>query len=287
MDINSFWTNSIWYISLAALSLGLLLFVLFKSKNKKRNLGFFFAIMGLAFIIETVIYIFLRAYEYYPLIIPFSPKNDAVIGNIISQLSISTAALLVCVFDISFIGIIISGIVFFFIDILFVMLGIYEHYWYKSWYTLAGVIILFTLIKRWYESIIESRGRNPHYFTIILGVLTLYLPTTNWIGILSGFVVFKEDILIDPFISHAIIAIPKYLFLINMVYLLQKHRARWFWNAAFVALMLLIDAALYYGRLIYVKEGWLFIYSGLSIFTAYLYVSIMNSLIYSGGRYRR
>lgn len=277
--MKTFWTNSIWYIALGLASIGLLCYILFKSKTRKRDFGFFLAVFGLTLLIETILYIFLKAYEYYPHIIPQSPKDDGVVGNIISQISISTAALYVCVFDVSLGGIIISAAVFFLIEELFLALGIYQHYWYQSWITFVGVIILYQSIKKWYQS--TTKGIRPvnWYITIMLGALALYLPTTNWIGILSGYFDIKEDILIDPFISHAVIAIPKYLMLLNAVYHLVEKKASLLWNAAFISTMVLLDAILYYTKIIHVKEGWLLIYSGISIFTAYLYINIMSKLL--------
>lgn len=255
--------------------------MLFKSKKRKRDLGFFISVLGLSFLIETIIYIFLRAYEYYPNIIPNSPKNDGVAGNIISQFSISTASLLICVFNISFKGTALIVVIFYFIEILFLDLGIYETFWYRPWITSIGLITFFTFVKRWYKAFLIRNSGKMHYLTVIPGVITLFLLTTNWITILTGHVVVKPDILIDPFISHAVVAIPKYLIQINMVYFLRRYNANWLWNAAVIAFILLVDAVLYYTNIVYVKEGWLFIYSGISIFTLYFYVHLMQKLLYS------
>jgi len=279
-EIDRFWTNSIYYILLGIISAALLIWTIYKSKQRKRDLGFFFAIFGLTLFIETVIYIFLKAYEYYPLIIPHSPKNDGVVGNIFSQISISTAALFVCVYKVPIAGVVLAGAVFYLTEELFLALGIYQHNWYKSWITFVGVIILFQTIKKWYKLTASDDNHIIQYITIILGAIALYLPTTNWIGILSGFFDVKEDILIDPFISHAVVAIPKYLIQLNMIYFLIKRKSSWLWKIAFIIFIVTVDVILYYTKLIYVREGWLLIYSGISLFTAYLYIYIMNKLLY-------
>ncbi|MCX7745312.1 MAG: hypothetical protein N2645_00255 [Clostridia bacterium] len=231
-------------------------------------------------IIETVIYIFLKAYEYYPRIIPNSPKNDGVIGNIFSQFSISTVTLFICVLDISFYGAVLAGTMFYLIEKLFLALGIYQTYWYRPWITLIALTLLFQTVKKWYKIAFKSNSQVIQYITTLLAVISLYLPTTNWLGILSGLYDIKEDILIDPFISHAVIAIPKYLIQINIVYFLYKYKANWIWNLAAVAVILTGDAILYYTNLMHVKEGWLLIYSCISISTTYLYIFIIDKLLY-------
>lgn len=281
MNINSFWTNSIWYILLGVVSIILLSYILIKSKRRKRDLGFFFAIVGLTFIIETIIYVFLRAYEYYPLIIPGSPADDGVMGNILSQFLVSTAALFICSFEVPLRGVIATGGIFYLIEKLFLGLGIYKYYWYRTWMTFVGFIILFEIIKKWYKSVVRTSSNTSHYFTIMLGLMALYLPTTNWIAILFGYFVLKVDSFANPLISHAVIAIPKYIIQMNLVYFLYKHKANWVWNITAIAAMLLGDAVLYYAGIVHVKEGWLLVYSGISILTIYLYVFIMNKLLYS------
>lgn len=279
--MNYFWTNSIWYIILALISIVLLSIVLTKSKRRKRDFGFFVAVFGLTLIIETVIYVFFRAYEYFPHFIPNSPPNDGVMGNLVSQFSISSAALFVCVFKLPFRGVVLSAAVFYFIEKLFLLLGIYQHYWYKTWMTFVGIIILFEFIKRWYSVIFKSNSKVIQYITTLLGVLSLYLPTTNWIGILSGYFVVKANILIDPFISHAVVAIPKYLIQMNIIYFLYNKRANWIMYSVAFAVLFMVDVILYYTNLMHVKDGFLLIYSGISFATVYLYVYCMNKLIYS------
>jgi hypothetical protein len=248
---------------------------------RKRDLGFFMSVFGLTLLIETVIYVFLRAYEYYPLIIPNSSKNDGVVGNIISQFSITTAALYICVFQHSFKRMVLVAAIFYFIEKLFLFLGIYRIYWYKSWITFVGIIVIFVFVKKWYKIVFKSNNKALRYITVMLGVISLYLPTTNWIGILSGYYEIKDNILIDPYISHAVIAIPKYLIQMNIVYFLYIKRANWIWYFAAFATTLMGDVILYYTNLMYVKEGFLIIYSGLSFFTIYLYIYSMKKLLYS------
>jgi hypothetical protein len=254
--------------------------VLLKSKHRKRDLGFFIAVFGFTLLIETIIYVFLRAYEYYPYIIPNSPKNDGVLGNLISQFSISSVTLLVCVFKIPFRGMVLASGCFYFIEKLFLDLGIYKHHWYSTWITFLGLIVIFKLTQKWYAKVITKENKLINYITIIIGALSLYLPTTNWIGILSGYYEIKDNILVDPYISHAVVTIPKYFIQIITAYFLYIRKANWLWNLAAFAVLLAADIVLYYTKFMYVKDGFLFLYSLISFSTSYLYVYIMKNLLY-------
>lgn len=78
MNIKTFWTNSIWYLILMFISVVLLSYTLYKSKSKRRHLGFFVSILGLTFIVETVI--FLQQ-------LPCNFKGDKRMTQIIDQIS--------------------------------------------------------------------------------------------------------------------------------------------------------------------------------------------------------
>lgn len=281
MNIKTFWTNSIWYILLLIISIALLVYVFIKAKEKKRVLGFFLALFGLALFIETIIYIFLKAYEYYPGIIPNSAKNDGVLGNICSQLSVSIAALFISVFNIRFRGVVLIGAIYFGIEWLFLALGIYQIFWYRPWITLILLTSSFEIAKRWYRTVMGRHNRVLCSVTAILGIFALYLPTTNWFGILSGFYDIKEDILIDPYISHAVVAIPKYTTQILMFYFLNKCKANWVWYAVVVGVVLSADVLLNYTGLLFVKDGLVLVYSAITIITTYLYILLMEKLLYA------
>jgi hypothetical protein len=257
----------------------LLIYVLFKSKSRKRDLGFFIAYFGFTLVVETVVYVFLKAYEYYPLVIPNSPKNDGVFGNLVSQFSISSVALFISVFEVSFKGVVLSSASFYFIEKLFLALGIYKHYWYKAWITFVGLLILFQFAKKWYSKLSTDNSKLVYYLTCILGILSLYLPTTNWIGILTGYFDIKDNIVADPYISHAVIAIPKYLIQINLYYFLYKRRSKWIWYLSVFTVMLIADTILYYNNLLYVKDGFIVIYTAISLASVFFYVYIMAKLL--------
>ena len=165
----AFWTHTIWYILLVMISVTVLIVALVKSRNRKRDFAFFFAILGSTYIIELFLLVVLNGYAYHPLITPNDPFADSVAGNYFSQTSISSTALLICVLNLSAKWRMGFSVAYFFIGLLFEYLGVYEEYWYKSVYTLVGFFIYSGFIKMWYKKIASS-DRFIYYVTLLLSV---------------------------------------------------------------------------------------------------------------------
>jgi hypothetical protein len=136
---DSFFTNTIWYIALAVSSAGALVIIYIKSQDRKKTFAFFFAVLGFSYCIEVSLLLLLNA--YYPMIRPDDPFFDAVLGDIFSQVSVSSSAVLICVLGLSNWWLAGFSAAYFLAGMLFVHLGIYEHFWYQSVFTLAGFFV--------------------------------------------------------------------------------------------------------------------------------------------------
>ena len=95
---------------------------------------------------EVSLLLLFDAYTYYPMIRPDDPFFDAVLGNIFSQVSVSSSAVLICVLGLSNWWLAGFSVAYFLIDIFFVQLGIYEHFWYQSVFTPVGFFILNVIV---------------------------------------------------------------------------------------------------------------------------------------------
>src|SRR6266511_5319082 len=101
-----FWTNTIWYILLGIATIFELIFVMLKARNRRLTIAFYLTVVGIVLHFETIIFIFMKAYNYYPMILknPPMPSDDMLLGNLFSQSSVSATALLVAVFNLRFYG---------------------------------------------------------------------------------------------------------------------------------------------------------------------------------------
>lgn len=131
-------TNSLWYLGLSFISLNLILYVIYK--KKWRGLFLLLIMIQIAYLIETVIYIFLGSYEYRPQIIKHSAYYDSNLGALASNLlAVPALATLYSAFHLSkkwyFLFILFLAAV----EWLFVKLHIYFQYWWRTEYTIIGL----------------------------------------------------------------------------------------------------------------------------------------------------
>ncbi len=163
LPINS---HSIWYLGLATISLILLAFVYFKTKNY-RSLLLYLGMVGVGYMIEFFIYVLLDSYEYDPDIIARDAYYDNNMGAIASNmLTLPVTATLIAVYRLSWIWIAIFTVLIVGIEWLFLKLGIYHHHWWRTAYTGIGLLVYYRFAKFWFTKFIHPLKGIPHSVTL-------------------------------------------------------------------------------------------------------------------------
>ncbi|MDP4128312.1 MAG: hypothetical protein Q8912_15445, partial [Bacillota bacterium] len=108
----AFWTNTIWYILLGILCIIQIIALLKKANNRKHVTALYLIIAGITFSFEATVYLFLKAYDYYPMIFPQSPLNDGLAGNLFSQFSVTASALLISVLNLKYYWFLIFSLIY-------------------------------------------------------------------------------------------------------------------------------------------------------------------------------
>ena len=161
----AFWSNTIWYLLLSIISLISIVLILYKSNNRKFDIGFGLAVLGTTFHAEFTLLVAFNAYRYFPKIFNDS-FLDSVFGNYVSQISVATSVMLAIIYRIPVMcNLIIAGI-YFLIDILFVELGVYRHLWYKSWYSFVLVVLSLLVASKWYRRLLNHPNPFLYYLTL-------------------------------------------------------------------------------------------------------------------------
>lgn len=160
--------NSYWYWALAFFSLILLIFICLK-RGVRNTLLLFLAIVECTYLIEAVIYIFLGCYQYYPMIIKNNSYYDSHMGAIMSNLfTIPVLAALIAVFRLKFSWILLIIALLAGIEWLFLKLGIYTQYWWRTYYTTLGLLIYFPFSKIVYKQILKPLKNFKHSLFLFL-----------------------------------------------------------------------------------------------------------------------
>jgi hypothetical protein len=230
-----FWSNTIWFILLGVTTAATLAFVLVKAEDRKRTFAFFLAVSGLTYMAEVTIFLFFKAYDYYPMIFHhISRVDDGLAGNLFSQFSISATALLLCTRRLKFYWYLLFPLAYAAIEELFLYLGIYRQYWYRTWMTVAGFLLLFTVVKLLYDRVTGNPGRVLRH---VLTVAAAYVPHTlliTWPIKLLGYPAFSEKLLADPVVSGMMLFAINFFLLSNAVTVAYYLKPGWRVHAAVI-----------------------------------------------------
>lgn len=273
-----FWSNTIWFLLLGATILIEIIFILVKVRNKRRVLALYISLAGLVFSYEIIIG-GLHAYQYFPMIIPHSMYDDGVVGNYFSQFSVSATAMLIAVFKLNYYWYVIFAAAYGGIEELFLTLGIYEQYWYRTWMTVASLPLLFWIGKKVYESGSKHIRPTLLYIYIFLGLITLQAHTM-WIFRLLGIFSFGPSLDVSPERSglDSLISGIYYLIVFSTMIAIYFSKIKWVWKALTILGLYIAHYIVFKLQLMYYKEGWFLAYTTIAIISLYLYICILDNL---------
>lgn len=291
-----FWSKTIWYLLLLATSIAAVVVTAKKSPDRKFAAVFGLAALGLTYWIEVMLVLVLDAYTYYPMLTPWDPFQDAVLGNIFSQVSVSTTAVLYCVLNLRSIFIPVFAVAYYLIDVLFVQLGIYAHHWYQSIYTLIGFIPYCWMIKKWYlwltgvpntPKLFRSLGLHDHNLKKWLLTGTLFLAIFAAAGNslittqkVAGLQIFHGGFFADMSKDHTATSLIYGPVLIVLMIALHRWKRPFVYKAGALLILLACHCALYLcGILTTVLTGWCVIVSLIDLLGYYFWTVFLERLL--------
>lgn len=277
---SSFWSNTIWYILLAVSSIITLVFTLIKSKNRKFTIAYTLAALGFVYMIEAVLVVIFNAYDYYPKIVN-DMFQDTVLGNIFSQVSIASTSAFAIVYNLSYGWYVLFAFIYYLIDIFFVKLRIYEHYWYKSIYTFIGFIPLFILIKKYYIKFINS---SKYIFNYIILYLCVFAVSGNLIILpfkLMSIQIFNIHFFDNFSRNHTATGIIWGFLFINILIYVYKRNFHWAFKAAVFIMLFFIQFVLYKTGIILYKDGWFIPATLIDLLGIYLFIIVLDYFLRS------
>ncbi|MFC4809808.1 hypothetical protein [Paenibacillus sp. GCM10023250] len=269
--------HSIWYIGLMGIGAALLLYTYFKSGNKRSAL-LYIGMSGLGYAIEYVIFILLGCYSYRPRLIPGKPYYDEVSGAIASNLLILPAlAVAIAVFRKRWLHILAAVAAMSAVEWLFLRLGIYKHYWWRTWYTSVGLVFYYWAAKLWFARIMRPQRGLMLAVTLLLIQWALTSPQAIEIVFLSG-----RDYRVNWFESqeHDNIAFSStYSVAISLFFtwlLLRQGGMRWLLYVLGPAAVLGVDGILAATGILDSRGWWDFAYRFVTMFLVLMVGDVIN-----------
>lgn len=275
-----FWTNTIWYIYLGILTLLELIFVMITVENRRLTLAFYLTLIGIVLHFETTIFIFLKAYAYYPMILknPPMPIDDMLMGNLFSQMSVAATALLLAVRNLRYYWYVIFALMYGVIEEAFLALGIFSHNWYQTWMTVVCLLVYFCIAKIMYRIILREIKPLVYYLYIYLGLFLPNSATLTHALIIMRFQDFNTTILSDPVNSRFLLFWIHFHALFIPIMLIYFSRCKLIWKSLVILMLYAIYYISYKLNLIWIKEGWFIPVSTANIGEMYLSMYILDRL---------
>ncbi|MDL4843126.1 hypothetical protein [Aquibacillus rhizosphaerae] len=175
--------NYVWFLFLFIISLAIFIITIKKLSDRERLIQTFLYISGIAYIVDYVVLIVFNSYQYKPGLSE-SLWFDSTFGSIFSQgILVPTVAMAIAGFHLNFLWIILISVGFMGIEELFLAVDVYEHHWWKTWYTGFLLLIGFYLAKNWYQSL-----QKPSIFTQLV---TIYMAICFYVTTLRFFMVMQ------------------------------------------------------------------------------------------------
>lgn len=272
---STFWTNTVWYLALLAVSTAVLVVTFIKSPDRRLSFAFFFAVLGFTYCIELQLLVVFDAYTYSPKIVS-DAFQDAVLGNHFSQTAVSSAAVMMSVLGFKKRWYFVFGVVFFLIDVLFAALGIYQLHWYMHIYTLFGFIAYSWLVGVWYNKIRRAPRKWIYYPTLFFGVLGAGAITVDLPLKLSSLQIFRGSFYDDMTKNHYLVSFIYAITIIILIIIIYESKLH---LAKRVTSFVLLFCCLYFLKVIGVlsaKPGWFVPVALIDIFGHYAWTAVFS-----------
>ncbi|KIL39842.1 membrane protein [Gordoniibacillus kamchatkensis] len=279
--MNYFWSNTIWYLVLDAVTILEMTFILVRTKRRKFAFAFYLTLCGMEVLFfETVVFLLTRAYDYAPKIIQTQPFDDNLLGKVFSQLSVSATALLVAVFRLKFFWILTLSVIYALIENLFLALGVYSHNWYRTWMTPIALIAFFWGAKTYYAALLKGPKPFAHYLNIFTGLFPMFVLTILWVFSLSGYQNYIASAFPDPVIYRILISTWYFIAVSIPMMLIYFLKLTWRWKAAVIIALHGVNYLAYkkWNLLWFKDEWWYLIFSTVTIVWMYFSVLLLDYL---------
>ena len=269
-----------WYILLGLFGLIIFTITILKVRDR-RVFAVYTFIAGLIYCLEYFILVLFKSYEYYPHILN-NKYFDNILGSIFSNAIIvpMTAAMIGTLqvnwgWSLLAIGIIIS------IEKLFLWLEIYQHFWWKIYYTALGLVICFLLAKLWDKKLRSGASFTVRLLTVFMSNL-LFQSTFFYVLVAFGnLFLFQSGWFSNPARDHLAIVTAYTLFISVIFTFLVMKKIKWIGKVTVLFLITGLTGIFLYKGLLIMSNNWSLVHFFVLYFLILLILDAFDRWIFS------
>jgi len=261
----------IYYTILSVFGIALAIFVIFKSKERMKLLLFFFFAAVLADCGEVLVLVLLNSYKYKPGLFT-DPFCEDVFGHILPNSTLWPAtAVLVASYSFRYWWIFVITFVYVLLDVLFVRLGIYEHYWWRTWMTGIAIFAYCILMRFWYKRLEDIRFVIFRFITFSFVLLAFtFLPFVPLL--LTGKQFYVTGIFDNIYKDSVVFAFFYHLLITPICTVIICNSTRWYLKLTSLPIFIIGDWIFYLVGILRFSNGWSIYY--------YLMVEAISIILY-------
>ncbi|WP_133257528.1 hypothetical protein [Paenibacillus montanisoli] len=188
--------NSIPYLILVALC-AIALLILLIHKRAAWPLILLLSFSGMIYVFEFFIFILHDCYRYSPHLVGISYYDNALGAVCSNLLAVPVAAAYIAVYRLNWRWIVCLALAFGGIEWSFLQLGVYEHYWWKTAYTILLLLVFFRFSRQW-PIWLSGRYRAIEIITLLMFAWSV-LGTLVYALALTGVRIFHIGYFEDPY----------------------------------------------------------------------------------------
>jgi hypothetical protein len=163
-----------WGYSLLIIGGFLALLISFWKLRSLYLLVFYFAVTGLTYFFDYLVYVWGKAYTYHPGFI--EGKYDTHLGSMVNAHILPAFAVLYVALRWRPYWSVMLAMVFTGVELFFSKLGIFTTFWWSAWITFFTLIFYFPACKLWWQKISASHGNWISFVNIFWSFYGIFIP---------------------------------------------------------------------------------------------------------------
>ena len=269
--------SSLWYIFIVIYSLAIFILTLWRKRSTKL-IAVYVLIGGATYAFEYIVLVLLNSYVYSPGILG-NQYFDNIMGAVVSDgFSVPMMATFVAAYQLKYIymlgliGLLAGN------ELLFLHLGIYKHYWWKEIYTVAGLLVAFSISKWWYKILQQPLSSVTRFITLFFANLLLEASVVFILSIFNKFF-YTVDWFQDPARGHVAFATIYVLVLSFLLAFLVTMRINWIWVSVALLSTIIPDVVLLKVGILSMSNGWTFGHFIVLKFADFVALLLLNNFL--------